>query len=1009
MKKLGTVALFLAGAAASLAQTPSVTFLGMDTTTLGNWKGVYGQDGFVLADYTLSTPSYSIFNAVNVNQRLLDIWSCSANHTCDPRELNKQPYSYTSAERVESYYYNRMNDDFQVNTSDGATHRIALYLCDYEFYGRQVSIIAHNTATGTVLDTRVVSNYSGGVYLIYNYTGAVDFEMVDNITPTTDYIPNGTVSGIFWGGSGGPPSPAPNGPVVGFSPLGVQSGATVSGTVPIQVSLDDVPGVTSVQLQLDGQNLGAPMHYFVTNPLADNPPLPFNYSWDTTTATNCIHTITALAVDSNGNQAASPSLTVTVNNGAPNCSGPSPASPPTFSPVGGTYTTAQQVYLNTTTSGASIRYTTDGSTPTETVGTLYTGSPISVASTTTIKAIAYENGIPDSTVSSATYTIQAGGGGGSGTLALVQSNATATNNAGNMSQSLTLPAAIGAGDAIFVFAQYYNAPVTASASDSCNDPFTQIPGSPVTINSSAGSGTAHWFVARNVAGGNCQVTVTYSAPVNYGGIAIFEVSGLGMSVALDRSASGSGDGTLASASLTPTQPNSFAIAQVWSNGGGGNTLGGNWTTQERLRFSTLYQSNMAGWQILNSTSPVSLFTQLGGGGWIAMVANFYDADSGSPGQAATPTFNPAAGTYTQPVAIGTTTAGATIRYTTDGSTPSETNGTVYSTPIALAATTTIKAIAYKAGLTDSGIASATYTVSSGTVGTPMFNPAPGPYTQPVAISTSTTGATIRYTTDGSTPSETAGTVYSTPITLAATTTIKAIAYKAGLTDSGIVSGTYTVGSSGFNAALVQSNATASSAPGNSSQSVAFSSAVTSGNTIFVFAQYYSAPVTATASDNCNDTFTQITGSPAAFVSGGANGTAHWFIAKNVTGGTCTVKVTYNSPTNYGGVAVFEVSGLGGLNVALDQYSSGTGTGTLASTSITPTHASSFAIAQVWSLGGGGFALGGSWTTQERTRFSTTYQSNMAGWQVLSSTAPASLATSVGGGPWIAMIANFYVP
>ena len=54
-------------------------------------------------------------------------------------------------------------------------------------------------------------------------------------------------------------------------------------------------------------------------------------------------------------------------------------------------------------------------------------------------------------------------------------------------------------------------------------------------------------------------------------------------------------------------------------------------------------------------------------------------------QCATPTFNPAAGAYgpAQSVTISTSTGGATIRYTTDGSTPSETAGTVYSNPVSI--------------------------------------------------------------------------------------------------------------------------------------------------------------------------------------------------------------------------------------------------------------------------------------------------------------------------------------
>ena len=78
----------------------------------------------------------------------------------------------------------------------------------------------------------------------------------------------------------------------------------------------------------------------------------------------------------------------------------------TFSPAGGTFSTTQNVSLATVTAGANIRYTTDGSTPTATTGTVYT-SAIAVSSTTTIKAIAYITGGGSSAVSSATYTIVA--------------------------------------------------------------------------------------------------------------------------------------------------------------------------------------------------------------------------------------------------------------------------------------------------------------------------------------------------------------------------------------------------------------------------------------------------------------------------------------------------------------------------------------------------------------------------------------------------------------------------
>lgn len=79
-----------------------------------------------------------------------------------------------------------------------------------------------------------------------------------------------------------------------------------------------------------------------------------------------------------------------------------------------------------------------------------------------------------------------------------------------------------------------------------------------------------------------------------------------------------------------------------------------------------------------------------------------------------------------------------------------------------------------------------------TVATPVFSPASwgSGTTQSVTLTCATQGATIYYTTDGSTPT-TASSVYSSAISLNATTTIKAIAVKSGMNDSEVASKTYT--------------------------------------------------------------------------------------------------------------------------------------------------------------------------------------------------------------------------
>ena len=80
------------------------------------------------------------------------------------------------------------------------------------------------------------------------------------------------------------------------------------------------------------------------------------------------------------------------------------AATPTFSPVGGTYLTAQTVTISDATSGAAIYYTTHGTAP-STESAQYT-APITVSTTGTLEAIAVAAGYTNSMAASATYTIQ---------------------------------------------------------------------------------------------------------------------------------------------------------------------------------------------------------------------------------------------------------------------------------------------------------------------------------------------------------------------------------------------------------------------------------------------------------------------------------------------------------------------------------------------------------------------------------------------------------------------------
>ena len=170
-----------------------------------------------------------------------------------------------------------------------------------------------------------------------------------------------------------------------------------------------------------------------------------------------------------------------------------------------------------------------------------------------------------------------------------------------------------------------------------------------------------------------------------------------------------------------------------------------------------------------------------------------------------PALDPIGGTYatSQNVTISCTDGSATIMYTVDGSDPSSSHGSTYSTGFPVAVNTTVKAMAYRDGYNDSSVTEAAYVIKAAT---PGFSPAAGTHGTniSVSLSTTTTGADIYYTM-------TTGTVSSPPADPENPTVldshyssaiqvndhnkvvkIKAIAVKSGMGNSDILSGTFTI-------------------------------------------------------------------------------------------------------------------------------------------------------------------------------------------------------------------------
>jgi uncharacterized repeat protein (TIGR01451 family) len=171
-------------------------------------------------------------------------------------------------------------------------------------------------------------------------------------------------------------------------------------------------------------------------------------------------------------------------------------------------------------------------------------------------------------------------------------------------------------------------------------------------------------------------------------------------------------------------------------------------------------------------------------------------------QASTPSVSPPSGTTATTllqVTLSTSTPGATIRYTTNGAEPTS-YSTAYTAPFDLGiGQHTVKAKAFLAGADPSDTAEASYTVydpDAVKVVAPVIDPGGGNHTGVVTVTltTATEGATMRYTLDGTIPTETS-TLYTSPLVFTAspdTYILRAVAFKVGMTPSDFTPATFNV-------------------------------------------------------------------------------------------------------------------------------------------------------------------------------------------------------------------------
>jgi hypothetical protein len=193
----------------------NAAFVKTDTTTEGNWQGVYGSQGYNVIDDATSYPSYA---QVNASGNSSYVWNSS---TTDPRALQEVGSNNGIAACWYAGTSSGQGFTINVNLTDGQNHLLALYLLDWDQYGggrsEQVQIL--NAATGTVLDTQSVSNFGSGKYLVWNVYGDIQIRITSE-----DSFGSAVVSGLFFDAVGSPPPP----PVAGKASF-VKTDTTTEG------------------------------------------------------------------------------------------------------------------------------------------------------------------------------------------------------------------------------------------------------------------------------------------------------------------------------------------------------------------------------------------------------------------------------------------------------------------------------------------------------------------------------------------------------------------------------------------------------------------------------------------------------------------------------------------------------------------------------------------------------------------------------------------------------------
>jgi hypothetical protein len=103
-----------------------------------------------------------------------------------------------TSDRIAATWYAETFFDIDINLTDGLPHQVGIYCLDWDTTTRSQRIDVLDAVTNALLDTRNVTGFSNGQYLLWNISGHVKLRI------TNTGLTNAVVSGLFFQPTAGP-------------------------------------------------------------------------------------------------------------------------------------------------------------------------------------------------------------------------------------------------------------------------------------------------------------------------------------------------------------------------------------------------------------------------------------------------------------------------------------------------------------------------------------------------------------------------------------------------------------------------------------------------------------------------------------------------------------------------------------------------------------------------------------------------------------------------------------